>query len=293
MVIHLAARVGGIGANREHPAEFFYDNLMMSVPLLHESWVAGVEKFAALGTICCYPKFTPVPFREDDLWNGYPEETNAPYGLAKKMLLVQSQAYQQQYGFNSIFLMLVNLYGPGDDQAECEACRAASWTRAARKRNLKRVSNSSKGCGRRLSGTPHNARSKPKDRAMPTALELTREQRKQYLESARRSLGQPDLRGEDQVVRTRLLERAKRSALDLKTRFGVRRVILFGSLAHAGWFAPDSDIDIAIEGLRATDYWDAWRLVEEAIREREVDLIDLESASTSLRRSIERHGVEL
>jgi GDP-L-fucose synthase len=114
-VIHLAARVGGIGANREHPAEFFYDNLMMSVPLLHESWVAGVEKFVALGTICCYPKFTPVPFREHDLWNGYPEETNAPYGLAKKMLLVQSQAYRQQYGFNSIFLMPVNLYGPGDN----------------------------------------------------------------------------------------------------------------------------------------------------------------------------------
>ena len=115
MVIHLAARVGGIGANRAHPAEFFYDNLMMSVPLLHESWVAGVEKFVALGTICCYPKFTPVPFHEDDLWNGYPEETNAPYGLAKKMLLVQSQAYRQQYGFNSIFLMPVNLYGPGDN----------------------------------------------------------------------------------------------------------------------------------------------------------------------------------
>ncbi|MBI5302909.1 MAG: GDP-L-fucose synthase [Chloroflexi bacterium] len=115
MVIHLAARVGGIGANLEHPAEFFYDNLMMSIPLLHESWVAGVEKFVALGTICCYPKFTPVPFREDDLWNGYPEETNAPYGLAKKMLLVQSQAYRQQYEFNSIFLMPVNLYGPGDN----------------------------------------------------------------------------------------------------------------------------------------------------------------------------------
>ncbi len=114
MVIHLAARVGGIGANSEHPAEFFYDNLMMSVPLLHESWVAGVEKFVALGTICCYPKFTPVPFREETLWEGYPEETNAPYGLAKKMLLVQSQAYRQQYGYNSIFLMPVNLYGPGD-----------------------------------------------------------------------------------------------------------------------------------------------------------------------------------
>jgi len=115
VVIHLAARVGGIGANREHPAEFFYDNLMMSVPLFHESWRAGVGKFVALGTICCYPKFTPVPFREENLWDGYPEETNAPYGLAKKMLLVQSQAYRQQYGFNSIFLMPVNLYGAGDN----------------------------------------------------------------------------------------------------------------------------------------------------------------------------------
>jgi len=115
VVIHLAARVGGIGANLEHPAEFFYDNLMMGAPLLHESWVAGVEKFVALGTICCYPKFTPVPFREENLWDGYPEETNAPYGLAKKMLLVQSQAYRQQYGFNSIFLMPVNLYGPEDN----------------------------------------------------------------------------------------------------------------------------------------------------------------------------------
>ena len=115
VVIHLAARVGGIGANSEHPAEFFYDNLMMSVPLLHESWTAGIEKFVALGTICCYPKFTPVPFHEEDLWDGYPEETNAPYGLAKKMLLVQSQSYRQQYGFNSIFLMPVNLYGPGDN----------------------------------------------------------------------------------------------------------------------------------------------------------------------------------
>lgn len=115
MVIHLAARVGGIGANREHPAEFFYDNLMMSVPLLHESWAAGVGKFVGLGTICCYPKFTPVPFREEEVWDGYPEETNAPYGLAKKMLLVESQSYRQQYGFNSVFLMPVNLYGPGDN----------------------------------------------------------------------------------------------------------------------------------------------------------------------------------
>jgi GDP-L-fucose synthase len=114
LVIHLAASVGGIGANRAHPAEFFYDNLMMGVQLLHESWRAGVNKFVAIGTVCAYPKFTPVPFREEDLWNGYPEETNAPYGLAKKMLLVQSQAYRQQYGYNSIFLLPVNLYGPGD-----------------------------------------------------------------------------------------------------------------------------------------------------------------------------------
>ena len=115
IVIHLAAHVGGIGANRAHPAEFFYDNLMMGVPLLHEAWRTGVSKFVAIGTVCAYPKFTPVPFREDDLWNGYPEETNAPYGLAKKMLLVQSQAYRQQYGYNSIFLLPVNLYGPGDN----------------------------------------------------------------------------------------------------------------------------------------------------------------------------------
>lgn len=115
IILHLAARVGGIGANREHPAEFFYDNLMMGVPLMHEAWRAGVSKFVALGTVCAYPKFTPVPFREDDLWNGYPEETNAPYGLAKKMLLVQSQTYRQQYGWNSIFLLPVNLYGPRDN----------------------------------------------------------------------------------------------------------------------------------------------------------------------------------
>ena len=115
IIIHLAARVGGIGANRAHPAEYFYDNLMMGVPLLHEAWRAVVSKFVAIGTVCAYPKFTPVPFREDDLWDGYPEETNAPYGLAKKMLLVQSQAYRQQYGYNSIFLLPVNLYGPGDN----------------------------------------------------------------------------------------------------------------------------------------------------------------------------------
>ena len=115
IVIHLAARVGGIGANRENPASFFYDNLMMGAQLLHESWKAGVEKFVAIGTVCAYPKFTPVPFKESDLWNGYPEETNAPYGLAKKMLLVQSQAYREQHGYNSIFLLPVNLYGPGDN----------------------------------------------------------------------------------------------------------------------------------------------------------------------------------
>ena len=115
LIIHLAARVGGIGANREHPADFFYDNLLMGVQLMHEAWRAGVDKFVAIGTVCAYPKFTPTPFREDDLWNGYPEETNAPYGLAKKMLLVQSQAYRQQYGVNSIFLLPVNLYGPGDN----------------------------------------------------------------------------------------------------------------------------------------------------------------------------------
>jgi len=115
VIIHLAAHVGGIGANRLHPAEFFYDNLMMGVQLMHQAWKRGVEKFVAIGTVCAYPKYTPVPFREDDLWNGYPEETNAPYGLAKKMLLVQAQAYRQQYGFNAIFLLPVNLYGPRDN----------------------------------------------------------------------------------------------------------------------------------------------------------------------------------
>jgi GDP-L-fucose synthase len=115
IIIHLAAQVGGIGANREHPAEFFYNNLMMGVQLMHEAWLRKVQKFVALGTICAYPKFTPIPFKEENLWDGYPEETNAPYGLAKKMLLVQSQSYRQQYGFNSIFLMPVNLYGPRDN----------------------------------------------------------------------------------------------------------------------------------------------------------------------------------
>jgi GDP-L-fucose synthase len=115
IVVHLAAKVGGIGFNRENPGALFYENIMMGVQLIHEGHLYGLEKFVALGTICAYPKFTPVPFREDDIWNGYPEETNAPYGLAKKMMLVQSQAYRQQYGFNSIFLLPVNLYGPGDN----------------------------------------------------------------------------------------------------------------------------------------------------------------------------------
>ena len=115
IVIHLAAKVGGIGFNQEKPAELFYDNLIMGAQLLHEAYLHDIEKFVALGTICAYPKFTPVPFKEENIWNGYPEETNAPYGLAKKMMLVQSQAYRQQYGFNSIFLLPVNLYGPGDN----------------------------------------------------------------------------------------------------------------------------------------------------------------------------------
>lgn len=115
VVIHLAAVVGGIGANRANPGKFFYDNLMMGAQLMEEGRKAGLQKFVAIGTICAYPKFAPVPFREDDLWNGYPEETNAPYGLAKKMLLVQAQAYRAQYGFNAIYLLPVNLYGPGDN----------------------------------------------------------------------------------------------------------------------------------------------------------------------------------
>ncbi len=115
LVIHLAAVVGGIGYNQKNPGRFFYDNLMMGVQLIEQSRLFGVRKFLATGTVCAYPKFTPVPFKEDDIWNGYPEETNAPYGLAKKMMLVQSQAYRQQYGFNSIFLLPANLYGPGDN----------------------------------------------------------------------------------------------------------------------------------------------------------------------------------
>jgi GDP-L-fucose synthase len=115
IVIHLAARVGGIGANRANPGGFFYDNLMMGALLMEYARRHGVEKFVAIGTVCCYPKHTPVPFREEALWDGYPEETNAPYGMAKKMLLVQAQAYRQQYGFNAVFLLPVNLYGPGDN----------------------------------------------------------------------------------------------------------------------------------------------------------------------------------
>ena len=115
LIIHLAALAGGIGANRARPADFFYINLMMGVQLMHEAWKAGVDKFVAIGTICAYPKFTPLPFREENLWDGYPEETNAPYGLAKKMLLVQAQAYREQYGFNAIYLLPVNLYGPRDN----------------------------------------------------------------------------------------------------------------------------------------------------------------------------------
>lgn len=115
IVIHLAAVVGGIGANRENPGQFFYDNAIMGIQLIEYARRFGVKKFVCIGTICAYPKFTPVPFKEEDLWNGYPEETNAPYGLAKKMLLAQLQAYRQQYGFNGIFLLPVNLYGPGDN----------------------------------------------------------------------------------------------------------------------------------------------------------------------------------
>lgn len=115
VVVHMAAVVGGIGANRERPAEFFYDNLVMGVNLMHEAWKLGVRKFVTIGTVCAYPKFTPVPFREETLWDGYPEETNAPYGLAKKMLLVQGQAYRQQYGFDAIYLLPTNLYGMGDN----------------------------------------------------------------------------------------------------------------------------------------------------------------------------------
>jgi GDP-L-fucose synthase len=115
IVIHLAARVGGIGANRDNPGSFFYANAMMGIELMEQARLSGVQKFVQIGTVCAYPKFTPVPFSEDEIWDGYPEETNAPYGLAKKMLLVQAQAYREQYGFNAIYLIPVNLYGPGDN----------------------------------------------------------------------------------------------------------------------------------------------------------------------------------
>ncbi|PWR76192.1 GDP-L-fucose synthase family protein [Methanospirillum stamsii] len=115
IIIHLAAKVGGIGYNQKHPGDLFYDNAIMGIQLMEAARIAGVSKFVAVGTVCAYPKFTPVPFREEELWNGYPEETNAPYGLAKKMLLVQAQAYRQQYGFNAIYLLPVNLYGPEDN----------------------------------------------------------------------------------------------------------------------------------------------------------------------------------
>jgi GDP-L-fucose synthase len=141
LIIHAAGIIRWIGANRAHPGEFFYDDLMMGVQLLNESWKFGVQKFVAIGTVCAYPKFTPVPFREDDLWKGYPEETNAPYGLAKKMLLVQSQAYREQYGFNSIFLLPTNLYGPGDNFDPASAhvipdvlCKCVQATRRRRDR---------------------------------------------------------------------------------------------------------------------------------------------------------------
>ena len=115
IIIHIAAKVGGIGYNRDHPAELFYDNLVMGTELMHQAYLHKVKKFVAIGTICAYPKFTPVPFNEDAIWDGYPEETNAPYGLAKKMMLVQAQAYRAQYGFNAIYLLPVNLYGPHDN----------------------------------------------------------------------------------------------------------------------------------------------------------------------------------
>jgi GDP-L-fucose synthase len=135
LIIHVAARVGGIGANKAHPAEFFYDNLMMGAPLMHLSWKAGVQKFVAIGTVCAYPKFTPVPFKEEELWNGYPEETNAPYGIAKKMLLMQAQAYREQYGFDAIFLLPVNLYGPGDkDDLEGRMLSRRSYASVSRRR---------------------------------------------------------------------------------------------------------------------------------------------------------------
>jgi GDP-L-fucose synthase len=140
IIIHMAAVVGGIGANRERPGEFFYDNLMMGAQLMEHARLNGVEKFVAIGTICAYPKFTPVPFREEDLWNGYPEETNAPYGLAKKMLLVQSQAYRAQYGFNSIFLLPVNLARPASSCTCWMPPKPSCWPLSATMRPIRSMS---------------------------------------------------------------------------------------------------------------------------------------------------------
>ena len=175
IVIHLAAVVGGIGANRENPGRFFYDNAIMGIQLMEASRLAGVEKFVQIGTVCSYPKFTPVPFREDDLWNGYPEETNAPYGLAKKMLLVQGQAYRQQYGFNVIHLIPVNLYGPGDNfdpasshviPALIKKCVDAARGRRGPHRCL--------GHGQRLARVPVRGRRGRGDRARHRALRRRR-----------------------------------------------------------------------------------------------------------------------
>jgi GDP-L-fucose synthase len=163
IVIHMAAVVGGIGANRKHPGRFFYDNAIMGIQLMEQARQARVEKFVALGTVCAYPKFTAVPFREEELWNGYPEETNAPYGLAKKMLLVQAQAYRQQYSFNAIYLLPVNLYGPGDnfdieashvipalirkciDARDRQAPRVVAWGSGAASREFLYVEDAAKG----------------------------------------------------------------------------------------------------------------------------------------------------
>ena len=155
VVIHLAARVGGIGLNREIPGTLFYENAMMGIQLIEAAREARVGKFVALGTICAYPKFTPVPFREDDIWNGYPEETNAPYGLAKKMLLVQSQAYRAQYGFNSIYLLPVNLYGPGDNFDPKELARhPRSHTQVRGGEGERQQEGGGLGHGERLQGVP-------------------------------------------------------------------------------------------------------------------------------------------
>ena len=179
IVIHLAAVVGGIGANRENPGRFFYENAIMGIELMEQARLAGVEKFVQIGTVCSYPKFTPVPFREDDLWNGYPEETNAPYGLAKKMLLVQGQAYRQQYGFNVIYLIPVNLYGPGDNFDPASLPRHPGAHQEVRRRaGGRRRSHRGLGHGRGLARVPvrrrrgrgHRARAERYDGADPVNL---------------------------------------------------------------------------------------------------------------------------